>query len=77
MLCAYESAKIDIDKFDINSTKLNQIKKHNYEVFEEVVLNGKTFTFGKKESKLVWNIIVPLVVAIISGIITWLITTNC
>ena len=77
LLCYYESRSIDLDNLDVsNNQKDTDEEKTN--VFNKIVVEGNSYTSPKKEKRIVWHIIAPIVTAIIggvvSGVIVYLIT---
>ena len=78
LLCLYESAMVDIDKLDIKKDQIISIKEKNNEIYKTVVSDGMMFTFVPKEKKITWNILVPIITAIVSslvsGVLVYLIT---
>lgn len=73
LICSYETAGINIDKFDINPKKLETISRKNYDLYKTVVLDGTTYAITPKEKKITWNIIVPIIVGIVSSVAAGLI----
>lgn len=79
LLCSYEQANIDIDKLDVMALKKSKFQSEiNKEMFETIVINGKAYTTSKTENKFLWNVLVPVIVgilsAVISGVLVYLIT---
>ena len=77
LLCAYDSAKVDIDKLDISSSKAAKLSKENAEVYNAIIINGQSFSFKQKLIKnLFLHILIPLIVAVLASLITFFITKN-
>lgn len=74
LLCLYEGAKINIDKLDIKHNQIEVIKEKNSEIYKKIVYEGTVYIFVPKEKKILWNIIVPILTAVISGALVYLIT---
>lgn len=78
LICAYETAKINLDGLDIKKDEIKALKEQNNEIFKTVISEGVIYTFPPKQKKIMWNIIIPILTAIIgsviSGIVTYLIT---
>lgn len=74
LLCLYEGAKINIDKLDIKHNQIEVIKEKNSEIYKKIVYEGTAYIFVPKEKKILWNIIVPILTAVISGALVYLIT---
>ena len=79
LLCSYESAGIKIDKSDI-AIRSKAIVKENRQLYDEIVVNGQTYAFKAKENKIIWSILVPIIVGIVtavaSGLIVYYLTRN-
>lgn len=73
LICSYETAGINIDKFDIKPKKLETISRDNYDLYKTIVLDGTTYAITPKEKKITWNIIIPILVGIVSGVVASLI----
>jgi len=73
ILCSLESAKINIDKSDIDD-KIIYLRKENEKLYETIIVKGEHFQFGNKGNKILWNVIIPIITAIIGGVVTTLIT---
>lgn len=74
LLCLYETAKVDIDNLDIKQGYIASIKEKNSEIYKTIVSEGTMYTFVPKEKKFVWNIIVPIAIGILTGVLVYLIT---
>ncbi len=72
LLCSYEAAGIKVDKIDVASCG-KSLAKENRLVYDEVIVNGRTYSFKAKESKFVWSILVPILVGIVSAVASGLI----
>ena len=72
LLCSFEAAGIKIDRVDVAS-RSKRIAKENRNVYDEIVVNGRTYAFQVKENKLIWSVLVPLIVGIVSAVISGLI----
>lgn len=68
LICSYETAGINVDKFDIKPKKLQTISRDNYDLYKTIVLDGTTYAITPKEKKITWNIIIPILVGIVSGV---------
>ena len=76
LLCSFEKAKIKLNKVDlkINYRNANTITE-NQKLYKAVIINGETYNPKfKKENKILWRIIVPIITAVGSGILVYLIT---
>ena len=76
LLCSFEKAKIKLNKVDlkINNRNENTINE-NQKLYKAVIIEGKTYNPNfKKENKILWQVIVPLVTAVGAGLLVYLIT---
>jgi hypothetical protein len=77
ILCSFEEAGIDIDGADVKIAKKHvDFESQNFEMYKMVVVDGKTFAyvFQKKENKVVWQILVPVLINLFAVIVTFLLT---
>lgn len=74
LLCSFESANINVDKIDIKGSIKKDIEKHNASIYKTIVLDGETYVINPKEHKVFWMIIIPILTAIVSGVLVYLIT---
>lgn len=74
LLCSYESAKINIDKLDISNSAKESIIIHNKDVYDKIVVEGGMYSFEKASSKIIWQLLIPTLSALISGVLVYLIT---
>ncbi len=72
LICSFEDAGVDLDNLDIKKNG-QSIKNLNKEIYDAIIVNGKTFTIPKKENKILWQIIVPIIVGIVSAVASGLI----
>lgn len=77
LLCYYEDKSVDLDNLDVSKNRQSS-KEENAQVFNKIVIEGNTYTSTKKEKKIMWNVIIPIITCIvgsvISGVIVYLIT---
>lgn len=74
LLCSFESIGLDIDDLDASTKKYDSIRPHNNDLFQKIIINGGVFEIAQKKNKILWNIVVPIITAIVSGVIVYLIT---
>lgn len=77
LLCAFESAKVDIDKLDIAKGCVLAIKEKNSDIYKTVVDKGDYYTFVPKNKKIVWNVLIPILTSIVSGLVVYFISNIC
>ena len=72
LLCSFENAKILIDKNDLKIKKrIKNLKQENGKLYNAIIINGETYDFSsKKENKFLWKILVPIITAVTSSLIT-------
>lgn len=74
LLCSYEEVGIDIDSLDISKAiKDFDFNKEKDLIYNTVIVDGNAYTFAKKERKLIWNVIIPISVGIITSVVSGLI----
>ena len=73
LLVAYEEAGINLDALDIKKSKQYDIEENNQKMFNIIIVDGKTYIFPKKEKKILWNVVVPVIVGIVSTVLGGLI----
>lgn len=69
LLCFYEESDVDLDNLDVE--KSANLANENDQI---VVVRGLTYASAKKERTILWNVIIPIIVDVLSGVIVWLIT---
>lgn len=72
LICSFEDAGVDIDNLDVKKN-VDVIKNANKNIFDAIIVNGETYTIPKKENKFIWQIIVPIIVGIVSAVVSGLI----
>lgn len=76
LLCSFENAGIQLDTVDIEINKNNTIE--NDKIFNQVIVEGNTYIPDKKEKKILWNVLIPIITGIVSaiagGVLVYLIT---
>lgn len=69
LLCYYESKKVDLDNLDVSKNKVDNAEE-NAAVFNKIVIEGDVYSSPSKEKKIMWNIIIPIITAVVGGIIS-------
>lgn len=69
LLCYYENKNVDLDNLDVSKNKKDS-NEENAAVFNKIVIEGNTYTPPKKERKIMWNVIIPIITGIVGGIIS-------
>lgn len=72
LLCSFEAAGLDLDNLDV--IKYNN-ELDNNKIYNEIIVNGSTYVPDKKTKKIFWEIIIPIITAIIAGVLVYLITS--
>lgn len=53
------------------------IKEKNSDIYKTVVDNGDYYTFVPKNKKIVWNVLIPILTSIVSGLVVYFISNIC
>lgn len=72
LLSSYEKSGVDVDKLDYLSKATKRISKHNKELYTNIIVNGDFYAPGK-DNKVVWQILIPIFVGVVSAVIGGLI----
>lgn len=59
LLCSFEKMNIDLDNLDINIKRNSTIE--NEKIFNQIIVEGNTYSPNKKEKKILWNILIPII----------------
>lgn len=71
MLCALENAKVNIDKMDVvKAKKIIDFDAENSNLYETIIKNGDLYKINPKESKIIWNILMPIITGILAAILS-------
>lgn len=68
LLCYYDMKRIDLDNLDIPNRKVNS--EEDSRVYNQIIVQGSSYSSVKAEKRIMWNIIIPILTAIVSGVIT-------
>ena len=69
LLCYYEGKNVDLDNLDVLKNR-NNSNEENIQIFNKIVIEGNAYAPSKKERKIIWNVIVPIITCIVGGIIS-------
>lgn len=72
LLSSYEKSGVDVDKLDFISKTAKRISKHNKDLYTNIIINGDFYAPGN-ESKVIWQILIPIFVGIVSAVVGGLI----
>lgn len=67
LLCSFEKMNIDLDNLDVTLRKDTKIE--NDKIYNQIIVEGNTYTPEKKEKKVLWNVLIPIITGIISAIV--------
>lgn len=57
---------IDLDNLDVTLRKDTKIE--NDKIYNQIIVEGNTYTPEKKEKKILWNVLIPIITGIIYAI---------
>lgn len=76
LLCSFEKMNIESDNLDVTLKKDTKIE--NDKIYNQIIVEGNTYTPEKKEKKILWNVLIPIITGIIyaiaGGVLVYFIT---